>query len=57
MQTQQPKQAQQAPPSDAVQRKVSPQPWVKPTFEQAPLNEALAAYWPYGGADHGSYAS
>lgn len=44
------------PQSNQAQPKVAPQPWVKPTFERMPLNEALAAF-DGNGSDNGSYAS
>lgn len=58
MQTQQAKQMQQAlPQTHATQQQGAPQPWVKPTFEQMPLNEALANFSVSGSSDFGSYAS
>lgn len=58
MQTQQPDQTQQTLPlPQAAQPKVLPQPWVKPTFERAPLNEAQANRHGSGSADLGLYAS
>lgn len=57
MQTQQPKQ-QKWQQTNGAQPKGSPQPWVKPTFERLPLNEALAGLTYVGsGPDATSYAS
>lgn len=47
MQTQQPNRPLPVTPTPKhTQSTVSPQPWVKPTFEQVPLNEALSGNAP-----------
>jgi hypothetical protein len=57
MQRQPAKQMQQAlPQTNGTQAKLAPQPWVKPTFERVPLNEALATFGGTG-TDQSSYAS
>jgi hypothetical protein len=59
MQPQQPKQTQQMLLyTSTAQDQIAPQPWVKPTFERFPLNEALTSqdYNPNAN-DATSYAS
>jgi hypothetical protein len=47
---------QALPQTNGTQPKLAPQPWVKPTFERVPLNEALATFGGTG-TDQSSYAS
>ena len=45
-----------ATPLKAEQPQITPQPWVKPTFELVPLNDALAVKTG-SGTDQGTYSS